>query len=138
MEKGYFLDKARRHLSDGRGVKESYMPTLTKSDSAYYNQAFPEGYGKELSSRMRKVKAIGRANTFYKPIYAGYYEIIPSEVRKSNLSPLAKKDLIRTAGYAWEIRAEKDEETGKVYNYFVLRDDIELDSIDKKHRNGVR
>lgn len=129
MERGHFLDRAKKHLNDGREPKKEYKPREFSSDKSYYQNAYPESYGRELAGRIRKVNASGKFNNFYRPIYAGYYYLVPEEVLKSDISPIVKNHLIKTAAYAWEIRSEEDEKTGEVKNYFILRDDIELNSL---------
>lgn len=98
------------------------------TESSYYSEALPEGYGSELArKRQSSVRVPAKEANLHMFSHqgVGYFEIIPDEVRKSSLSPFSKDALIKRAGSTWEIRADVDEE-GNKYNFFVERNDVEI------------
>lgn len=128
MGKGSDISLARKHINKVEAENINIGDITTpSSDSAYYQQAYPEGYGSELSSRSKKrVSASNKNLNLFTRMAAGFYKIHPENVRTASIALSEKADLLKHAKSAWEIRAETDDE-GVVSNYFVLREDIEAE-----------
>lgn len=121
------IDKARSQADAVENRPEhKYEKLQSYEPKAYFNKAYPEGYGSQLNKSVEKVEASNANLNLFNHRKAGFFSLSTDAVKEAKISDDRKQSLLRFAHSAWEIRAEADKDSGEVRNYFVLRDDVEL------------